>query len=147
VQQEMAQRRKQKTVTNSISVKNGTNNGITNNTNNNSNNINSNNINNNVSFMSRQDSRLSVKSLIESIENTSKQPKGSGDSQSGSTSSLNNIAAMEKEQNEKNSIQVEQEKQRKTLTNNSLSNNILGNSNNMNGGQKIAGRFYKFDEW
>jgi hypothetical protein len=119
----MAQRRLQKTNgTAAVIVKNGTTNGTA------------------VlvpptSFMTRQDSRLSVKSLIESIENTSKQTKGG--SQSGSTSSLNSLNAMEREDAElrESPSATEQEKQQKTLNNNSLSNN-----NNVNGGPKNRGR-------
>ncbi len=83
VQQEMAQRRKQKT---NGAVKNGATTGAPNGT--------------AVvvpPFITRQDSRLSVKSLIESIENTSKQPKGMG-SQSGSNSSLNSLEKIENPQ-------------------------------------------------
>lgn len=47
-------------------------------------------------FISRQDSRLSVKSLIESIENTSKQ--GKTGSMSGSNTSLNSLDKMENQQ-------------------------------------------------
>ncbi|KAH0549791.1 cytospin-A isoform X2 [Cotesia glomerata] len=45
------------------------------------------------SNLSRQDSRLSVKCLIESIENATKQAKSGPGSQSSSTSSLNSIGA------------------------------------------------------
>ncbi|CAD6216038.1 GSCOCG00011246001-RA-CDS [Cotesia congregata] len=45
------------------------------------------------SNLSRQDSRLSVKCLIESIENATKQAKAGPGSQSSSTSSLNSIGA------------------------------------------------------
>lgn len=115
VQQEMAQRRKQKT--NGNAIKNGTNGVVP-----------------QVPFMTRQDSRLSVKSLIESIENTSKQTKDG--SQSGSTSSLNSLSAMEQQQNDRQSpLAIEHEKQQKTLNNNSITNN-----NNLNGGQKNRGR-------
>lgn len=101
VQQEMAQRRKQKSQTNGNVVNNGVSdvvelrnppppaiiapvgNGLT--------------VITPIPFMTRQDSRLSVKSLIESIENTSKSTKVSGGSQSGSTSSLNSLSAMEQQ--------------------------------------------------
>ncbi|XP_070506060.1 cytospin-A isoform X2 [Chironomus tepperi] len=129
VQQEMAQRRKQKSNGNTVVVKNGTaptNNGIVPNT----------------TFMTRQDSRLSVKSLIESIENTSKQTKVSTDSQSGSNTSLNNLTAIEQQNNnnnnnitEKLSTATDHEKQQKNLNNNSITNNhnnILTTSNNVN---------------
>lgn len=43
--------------------------------------------------LARQDSRLSVKSLIESIENATKQAKAGPGSRSSSTSSLNSIAS------------------------------------------------------
>lgn len=118
VQQEMAQRRLQKT--NGTAVKNGTN-GVA-----------------PVSFMTRQDSRLSVKSLIESIENTSKTTKGG--SQSGSTTSLNSLTALDQQHDSRSSplATTEQEKHQKTLNNNSLtSNNNLG-SNVSN--QKNRGR-------
>ena len=83
VQQEMAQRRKQKTNGTAVIVKtNGTNGTVV----------------APVPFMTRQDSRLSVKSLIESIENTSKQSKSG--SQSGSTTSLNSLTAMDQQQND-----------------------------------------------
>lgn len=130
VQQEMAQRRKQKT--NGNVIKNGT-------------------TGNSIlptaivpvvaPFMTRQDSRLSVKSLIESIENTSKQAKLSGGSQSGSATSLNSLTAMDQQQDEK-IHSTAQEKQEKTLNNNSITsnNNLNGNSNGM---QKNSGRrFY-----
>ena len=100
VQHEMAQRRKQKSQTNGNVVNNGVSdvvelrnpppaiiapvgNGLT--------------VIAPIPFMTRQDSRLSVKSLIESIENTSKSTKVSGGSQSGSTSSLNSLSAMEQQ--------------------------------------------------
>ena len=121
VQQEMAQRRLQKT--NGNVLKNGTNGTA-----------------NPVQFMTRQDSRLSVKSLIESIENTSKQTKSG--SQSGSTTSLNSLNAMEQQQNElrKSPSAIEQEKQQKTLNNNNITNNNNLSSGNINGGQKNRGR-------
>ena len=86
-------------------------------------------------YISRQDSRLSVKSLIESIENTSKQTKSG--SQSGSTTSLNSLSAMEREQGEmgKTGSTTEQEKQQKTLNNNSITSNNNLNTG-VNGGQK-----------
>lgn len=118
VQQEMTQRRKQKTTNGNavVVVKNGTavtNNGIGVN-------------NNNASFITRQDSRLSVKSLIESIENTSK-PKGS-DSQSGSNTSLNMTGIESPPQRaDKNLSETDREKQQlKTLNN----NNSINNNNN-----------------
>lgn len=43
--------------------------------------------------LARQDSRLSVKSLIESIENATKQAKAGPGSRSSSTSSLNSITS------------------------------------------------------
>ncbi|KAL7020453.1 hypothetical protein ACKWTF_011539 [Chironomus riparius] len=130
VQQEMAQRRKQKSNGNPVVVKNGTA-------------PNSNGIVANTTFMTRQDSRLSVKSLIESIENTSKQTKVSTDSQSGSNTSLNNLTAIEQQNNnnnnnnitEKLSTATDHEKQQKNLNNNSITNNhnnILTTSNNVN---------------
>lgn len=119
VQQEMAQRRKN----NGNVLKNGTNGGT---------------IVPQVPFMTRQDSRLSVKSLIESIENTSK-PKGSSDS--GSTTSLNSLGAMDQQQNDfgKVSSSIDQQK---TMNNNSITNNNnhLTTSNNVNGTQKTRGR-------
>ena len=141
VQAEMAQRRKQKSNGNTVVVKNGTaptaNNGIVPNT----------------TFMTRQDSRLSVKSLIESIENTSKhQTKVSTGSQSGSNTSLNNLTALEQQNNnnnnninEKLSTATDHEKQQKNLNNNSITNNhnnILTTSNNVNvnGTQKSGGK-------
>lgn len=45
--------------------------------------------------LARQDSRLSVKSLIESIENATKQAKAGPGSRSSSTSSLNSLAGGE----------------------------------------------------
>ena len=138
----MAQRRKQKSNGNTVVVKNGTapnNNGIVANT----------------TFMTRQDSRLSVKSLIESIENTSKQTKVSTDSQSGSNTSLNNLTAIEQQNNnnnnnitEKLSTATDHEKQQKNLNNNSITNNhnnILTTSNNVNvnGTQKSGGKQHK----
>lgn len=130
VQQEMAQRRKQKT--NGIQpavIKNGTNGNVV--------------APVALPFMTRQDSRLSVKSLIESIENTSKQTKGGSDS--GSTTSLNSLSAMEQQQNDlgKPPSATEQEKQQKTLNNNSITNNNLY-SNTVNGGQKNRGMFGDF---
>lgn len=117
VQQEMAQRRKQ--INNGNIMKNGTNgsNSVT-----------------QVALMTRQDSRLSVKSLIESIEsNASKQPKCG--SQSGSTTSLNSLTATEQQNDLRHSPSAtEQEKQQKTLNNNSITNN-----NNMGGNSKIRG--------
>lgn len=121
----MAQRRKQKT--NGTVVKNGTNGTVT------------------IPpaapltpFMTRQDSRLSVKSLIESIENTSKQTKGG--SQSGSQTSLNSLTAMDQQNDQRKSPSAtEQEKQLKTLNNNSITNNN-NLSGNVNGGQKNRGR-------
>lgn len=115
VQQEMAQRRLQKT--NGTAVKNGTNGNVV-----------------PVSFMTRQDSRLSVKSLIESIENTSKTIKDG--SQSGSTTSLNSLTALDQQQDSRSSplATTEQEKHQKTLNNNSLTSN-----NNVSSGQKNRG--------
>jgi len=124
VQQEMAQRRKQKN--NGNVINNGTNgsSSVT-----------------QVAFMTRQDSRLSVKSLIESIEsNASKQPKCG--SQSGSTTSLNSLTAIEQQNDLRYSPSAtEQEKQQKTFNNNSITNNNnLSSHSNVNGGQKIRGR-------
>jgi cytospin len=122
VQQEMAQRRKQKTANGNavVLVKNGT---VTTTT------PMSNGISNNGSpvIMTRQDSRLSVKSLIESIENTSKQPKVSTGSQSGSNTSLNNLSGTEQLSSEKISLETDREKS-KVLTNN---NSIANNNNNI----------------
>jgi hypothetical protein len=112
VQQEMAQRRKQKT--NGNILKNG-----------------SNGVVQPVALMTRQDSRLSVKSLIESIENTSKQTKEG--SQSGSTSSLNSLVDHQAI-DEKSTPDTEREKQQKTLNNNSITNN-----NNLSGNSAING--------
>lgn len=119
----MAQRRKQKTTNGNavVVVKNGTaaitNNGIANTNNNNT-----------TSFITRQDSRLSVKSLIESIENTSKPSKGSTDSQSGSNTSLNMTGIESPPQHdEKNLSDTDRDKQQlKTLNN----NNSINNNNN-----------------
>lgn len=119
VQQEMAQRRKQKS--NGNVIKNGTNGVVP-----------------QVPFMTRQDSRLSVKSLIESIENTSKQTKDG--SQSGSTTSLNSLSAMENQNDRQSPSAIEQEKHQKTFNNNSITNN-----NNLNGGQKNRGMSYDFN--
>jgi hypothetical protein len=148
----MAQRRKQKTNGTTSPMKNGTIN-INNNTiaatavvpNNNGNGI----AVSPVSYITRQDSRLSVKSLIESIENTSKQTRvSSSGSQSGSQTSLNNLSVTETQQQqcEKISAAIDQEKQQKNLNNNSITNNhnssILTTSNNVNvnGTQKSGGK-------
>lgn len=123
VQQEMAQRRKQKN--NGNVIKNGTNGTVV----------------AQVPFMTRQDSRLSVKSLIESIENTSKPgTKGSSDSQSGSTTSLNSLGALDQQQNDFGKMPLATDQQ-KTLNNNSITNNNhLVTTNNVNVTQKTRGR-------
>lgn len=121
----MAQRRKQKN--NGTVIKNGTNGTVV----------------APVPFMTRQDSRLSVKSLIESIENTSKPSKGS--SESGSTTSLNSLNAMEQPTND--FVKVTSAKdQQKALNNNSITNNNnnhLSTTNNVNGTQKTRGMLFE----
>lgn len=122
VQHEMAQRRIQKS--NGNAVKNGTNGTMnpmpvfTGNP---------------AALMTRQDSRLSVKSLIESIENTSKQTKEG--SQSGSMTSLNSLTAMDQQIDSQSPSATEQEKQQNTLNNNS----ITSNNNGVNGSQRNRG--------
>jgi hypothetical protein len=124
VQQEMAQRRKQKAANGNavVVMKNGTNN------------VNNGIGNSPVALMTRQDSRLSVKSLIESIENTAKQ-------QSGSNTSLNTLTDQpQPEQGEK--IKTE-EKQQKALSNNNNNNNIISTTNSVvNGTPKSGGKSY-----
>jgi cytospin len=140
VQQEMAQRRKQKTANGNavVMVKNGTatttptSNGIVN--------------NGSPVIMTRQDSRLSVKSLIESIENTSKQPKVSTGSQSGSNTSLNNLSGTEQPNSEKIS-ESDREKPKVLTNNNSIANNnnnniISTNAVVVNGTPKTGGKQY-----
>lgn len=124
VQQEMAQRRKQKAANGNavVVMKNGTNanNGIGNSP---------------VALMTRQDSRLSVKSLIESIEQTSKQ-------QTGSNTSLNTLTDQPPPQQMGEKIQVE-EKQQKALSNNNNNNNIISTTNSVvNGTPKSGGESY-----
>jgi hypothetical protein len=120
VQEEMAQRRKQKT--NGNIIKNGTNGVVA-----------------QVPFMTRQDSRLSVKSLIESIENTSKQTKGS-DSLNGSLTSLNSFSDVEQQQNEL-STSPSVTDQQTTMNNNCITNNNnLSGNNIVNGTLKNRGR-------
>lgn len=123
----MAQRRKQKTNGTPLNIMNGTINGSP---------VVS------TTSMTRQDSRLSVKSLIESIENTSKQTKGG--SRSGSTSSLNSLNTMEQEQDElmQSPSVTQPEKQQKTFNNNSITNNnnLSGSFGNIIGGQRNRGK-------
>lgn len=115
VQQEMAQRRKQKN--NGNVLKNGTNGTVT-----------------QVPFMTRQDSRLSVKSLIESIENTN---KGSSGSHSGSTNSLNSLEHQQIDLvKTPSATDIE-----KSLNNNSITSNNNLSSNNINGAQKNRGEW------
>lgn len=133
VQQEMAQRRKQKTANGNavVMVKNGTvtttptTNGISN--------------NGSPVIMTRQDSRLSVKSLIESIENTSKQPKVSTGSQSGSNTSLNNLSGTDQPSSDKISLETDREKPKVLTNNNSIANNNNTNAVVVNGTPKSGG--------
>jgi len=117
----MAQRRKQKTNVVTV-VKNG--NGLN---------------TTSVAFLNRQDSRLSVKSLIESIENTSKQTKASTGSHSGSTTSLNSLTSLEQQQQ-----QLQENDFEKSSSDLQLNNNIINNNNNnmsgINGTQKSTGK-------
>lgn len=124
VQQEMAQRRKQKAANGNavVVMKNGTNatNGIANSP---------------VTLMTRQDSRLSVKSLIESIENTAKQ-------QSGSNTSLNTLTDSPPPQQMGEKIQTDEKPQQKALSNNNNNNNIICTTNSVvNGTPKSGGEF------
>lgn len=125
VQQEMAQRRKQKAANGNavVVMKNGTNanNGIGNSP---------------VAFITRQDSRLSVKSLIESIENTSKQ-------QTGSNTSLNTLTDQPQPQQMSEKIIPTEEKQQKALSNNNNNSNIISTTNSVvNGTPKSGGKSY-----
>lgn len=125
VQQEMAQRRKQKAANGNavVVMKNGTNanNGIGNSP---------------VAFMTRQDSRLSVKSLIESIENTAKQ-------QSGSNTSLNTLTLDQPQPQQMGEKIHTEEKQQKALSNNNNNNNIISTTNSVvNGTPKSGGKSY-----
>uniref|UniRef100_A0A2M4B8Y9 Putative myosin class ii heavy chain n=1 Tax=Anopheles marajoara TaxID=58244 RepID=A0A2M4B8Y9_9DIPT len=79
------------------------------------------------SAIQRQDSRLSVKSLIESIENSAKQTKLSSDSRCSSSSSINSIPA---DGNPPLST-----KHSTHVSDNSINNN---NNNNDNNGQAIG---------
>ncbi|XP_050081743.1 cytospin-A isoform X2 [Anopheles aquasalis] len=79
------------------------------------------------SAIQRQDSRLSVKSLIESIENSAKQTKLSSDSRCSSSSSINSIPA--------DGNPTLSTKHSTHVSDNSINNN---NNNNDNNGQAIG---------
>ncbi|XP_035773231.1 cytospin-A-like isoform X2 [Anopheles albimanus] len=80
------------------------------------------------SAIQRQDSRLSVKSLIESIENSAKQTKLSTDSRCSSSSSINSIPA--------DGNPTLSTKHSTHVSDNSINNN--NNNNNDNNGQAIG---------